>query len=303
MFNEMIEGEAHKPFVYRMLAPTIVRTISAILPANFVRDINNWGVDNLTFLTSGTNNIKLVYFIISVGLWYFSIIGFALVLKRLALYYYPQSINLSFILPLVAVAGLPIFFKYYSYIYDFTHLFLFTLSLYLMSKSSWKMYLFIFCLTTLNKETSVLLILIFILHYKEALSKLEFNRLLLTQVSFFLIIKVFLTIYYAGNPGSVIEFHVVHNLKLEAYSISQFVTLIIIGIAVAHDWKAKPLFLKRSFSIIIPLLILTFFLGFLDEYRDYYELYPIILLLISHSALQIFKIHNKSTITPNKDLC
>jgi hypothetical protein len=54
---------------------------------------------------------------------------------------------------------------------------------------------------------------------------------------------------------------------------------------VIDRWSQKPLFLKRALWIIPVLLVLTFCFGYIDEMRDYYEGYPIILLLMAHTLL------------------
>ena len=56
-----------------------------------------------------------------------------------------------------------------------------------------------------------------------------------------------------------------------------------------HRWSAKPLFLRRALWIAVPLLVLTFGLGFFDELRDYYEVYPVLVLLLAHTLLTGFR--------------
>jgi hypothetical protein len=77
------------------------------------------------------------------------------------------------------------------------------------------------------------------------------------------------------------------NLTLDPYSISQFLALIILGVAIIYDWENKPEFLRHSILIICPLIVLTFFFGCLDEYRDYYEVYPIVILLVTHTVVKV----------------
>jgi len=149
-------------------------------------------------------------------------------------------------------------------------------------------------ITTLSKETSVLLILIYYIHYKNLLSKPVFKKLLVAQVLIFLITKAVINIIYINNPGSVVEFHLLRNFVLYPYSVAQFTAFIIIGLITVYDWNNKPLFLRNSLFILIPLLLLTFVLGYLDEYRDYYEIYPIALLLIFHSVAKLFKLEYES---------
>lgn len=288
MFKEMINGTAYKPFVYRTFVPILIKSTSLLLPENVKEEINKWGKENIRYITRKGRDIDLLDLLFAIGFWYISIIGFAFFFRKLAHHFYLQNDKILFILSIIAVAGLPILFKYYSYIYDLTHLFLFTFCLYLLVKANWKLYLLLFCVTTLSKETSALLIIIYYIHYKRILSKSDFNKIFMAQIVIFIIIKMILTIYYYNNTGSIAEFHLKHNLELEPYTISQFLAFVIIGVGIAHDWKNKPPFLKNALCIITPLLVLSFFLGYLDEYRVHYEIYPIVLLLIFHSVKKLF---------------
>lgn len=286
-FKGMINGTAYKPFVNRCLIPVIIKNTSSLIPEIVKKNINDWGVKNIIYLTYNRNNIDLTELILAMIIWYASIIGFALIFIKFILIFYSADNRVVYLLSLISVAGLPLFFKYYSYLYDFPQLFLFTLGLYLLVKSKWTFYLIVLAVSTLNKETSILLIFIYLLYYKNKLSKPVFTKLLVYQIVIFILLKMVLTITFINNPGSLVEFHLLRNLKMEPYSISQFVSLIIIGIAIVYDWKNKPTFLKISLSIIIPLTFLSFLFGFFDEYRDYYEVYPILFLLITHSVCKI----------------
>jgi hypothetical protein len=91
-----------------------------------------------------------------------------------------------------------------------------------------------------------------------------------------------------NNPGSIVEFHLFHNLLLEPYSVAQFLAFLCIGLLIGYDWKNKPTFIKDALAIAVPMVLLTLLFGYLDEYRDFYELYPIIILLIAHTIIKQF---------------
>jgi hypothetical protein len=40
--------------------------------------------------------------------------------------------------------------------------------------------------------------------------------------------------------------------------------------------------------MLAPLLGLTLFLGFIDEWRDYFEVYPVLVLLAAHTVGRLF---------------
>ncbi len=286
MFNDMINGTAHKPFVYRSLVPFTVKAVSSLIPDKVHAELNNFGKAHGQKFAS----IDFTYFLITSVIWYLSFLGFAFAFYKLADSLY--NVGYKFMLPLslAAVAGLPVLFKYYSYVYDPTHLFLFTLCLYLLSERKWTAYLIFLLITTLSKETSVLLIMIFYLVYRKSVPAKKFYRLLALQIIIFIAVKLFVSLIFMHNPGTFVEFHLRHNLTLDAYSVSQFTALSVILIAVIYDWKNKPEFLRLSLWIIAPLLLLTFFLGYIDEYRDYSEVYPVVFLLAAHSAARVLNI-------------
>ncbi len=287
MFEDMIRGTANKPFVYRCLVPFTIRGVSALLPENIKTEINIWGANHIHYLNVDRNNIDLSDLLIATGLWFISILGFAYSVMKLLRYFYDINEYFIYTVAAMAVAGLPIFFKSYSYLYDFTNLFLFTLCLYYLVKEKWLQYLLSLIIATTCKETTILLIFIYIFHYRNYFSKQYFRNLLLYQIIIYVFIKLILLIIYYDNPGTFVEFHLMYNLKLDPYSISQFLALIILGVAIIYDWKNKPEFLRHSILIICPLLVLTLFFGCLDEYRDYYEVYPIVILLVTHTIVKI----------------
>jgi len=70
-------------------------------------------------------------------------------------------------------------------------------------------------------------------------------------------------------------------LSFYVFSLTTFTVWALIGLAVFGNWKDKPDFLKDAVWIVVPLIILSLFMGYLDELRYYYELFPIVFLLIT----------------------
>ncbi|MGB5287792.1 MAG: hypothetical protein WBN42_04830, partial [Ignavibacteriaceae bacterium] len=103
------------------------------------------------------------------------------------------------------------------------------------------------------------------------------------QLFIFLVVKILLYFIYLNNAGGFVEFHLIDRnyLIFNGYSLVVFVVLLIIFLGIFSRWDEKPKFLKDALWIAVPLIILTFFLGFLDELRDYYEVLPVVILLIS----------------------
>lgn len=290
MLQNSIDGTAYRPFVYRALVPFVTRRLTDLVPAALREQINDAGRALFTNETLRRKipigRVDYTSLAILGVLWYSSLLGFAWAFTRFLSTFYQFPRPFIYAVSLVGVAGIPAFFASYNYIYDLPHIFLFTLSLVLLSRQRWPAYLVLFALTTLNKETSVLLILAYCLYYHNKLGR-RFWRLLAGQMGMFLAIKLYLTALFGSRPGSVVEFHLRQNLFLANYNIAQFTAFVIILVAVAYDWQNKPEFVRQALWLLVPLLGLTFFFGVLQEYRDYYEVYPVLLMLCAHTVARV----------------
>ena len=300
MFPEMIYGAAWKPFVYRTLLPTTVRVLSEVISEGVHNYFTN-KVSNNRFFIQVLEKLKwekefITEYIVAAFLMYLSLLGFVFVFRKLfkEIYNSPDwFINLISIILLFAI---PPMFQYYSYVYDFPTLFLFTFGLLLLRQRNWKYFLLVFFISCFNKETTILLALIFAIHYyKDSnISRKLYSRLILAQLFIFALVKILLYFIFINNAGGFVEFHLIdrNHLIFNGYSLNTFVVLLIIFLGIFSRWKEKPKFLKDALWITLPLVILTFFLGFLDELRDYYEVFPIVILLISLNIARILNVEN-----------
>ena len=292
-FLDMVEGKAYKPFVYRTLLPTIVRGISLIVPEQFQITCTN--------LVSQTALLRRAFYFFSWGkkaafqyllasflmLLCFMGFGHTTVLLTERLCNIPKTGKTSLLLVSGALLGLPPFFSYTSFPYDPPQLFLFTLALYYLATQRTKLFYLAFVTCCLNKETAILLIPLYALSLGIAGSSWRHNlskiiALLMVYVS----IKVFLAWIFQENPGTFVEFQLRHNIGLltRGWTFTTLVVVSIIVIMIFFDWEKKSYFLKTSFLLVlIPLVTLAFFLGFLDEWRGYYEAYPLAFGLSVHS--------------------
>jgi hypothetical protein len=285
--GDMVYGTAYRPYVYRALLPSLVRLISPFIPCGlveFFRQIPGMG-QMLNRLDVATYPAEA--FLVLLGL-YLSLLGFVLSLRDLmrALGYTEKVIDW------VSVAALPLMIPMFlaGYIYDFPMLFLFTLSLAMLMRRLWFAYLGVFLLASLNKETSILLTLLFAFHYWRSLEREIFYRLLAAQLVLFIAVKLGLTWIFRANPGGMFEYHLPDQLRAVQSNpgVALFLGLILcgLGVLIARRWPEQPLFLRHALLIAIPLGILYLFFSMPFELRVFYELYPVALLMVVNGLVR-----------------
>lgn len=291
--DDMIYGTAPKPFVYRQLMPAAIRLGIQAIPAE-MRNMLNEKADQSSTMSRILSRVKIpselfVEYALSVVFIYAALWGFVLSFRFFYKKLYESPLYLADVATLAALIGIPAFFSY-SFIYDIPTLFLFTLGAGMMVSRKWSLYLLVFFLGCWSKETTILLTLIFVLHFykNDQCDQTLFKKLLVAQLGIFLLVKIILEVVFYDNPGSLVEFHFIHNILFGyQYSLMQFLAWIFLLLLIAYKWNKKPVFLKNALWIGVPLLILTLFLGLLHEMRDYGELYPILIGLMVHSMALI----------------
>ncbi|MBX9687357.1 MAG: hypothetical protein K2X27_11685 [Candidatus Obscuribacterales bacterium] len=172
----MVYGYAKRPYVYRTLAPTIVRLLTSAVPQDLRLLIKNSASQALqkTYLELSTKDPFQdseqdfsTEYLIAALLEYISLLAFLAALVYLALGLYDLEEILVMLIPCIALLVLPPFWDNFVWnkIYDFPTLFLFTASLGLMARGRWTLYLLSFVLASLNKETSILLTIPFLAYF------------------------------------------------------------------------------------------------------------------------------------------
>lgn len=298
-FADMIYGRAWRPFVYRVLLPQTARLLVAPIPEATRTAIDD-RLDSIPFIHRVTSTIGwekeyLTEYIAAAGLMFLSLLGFGWALRYLFTGLFQSPPWLANIIPFIGILALPPLFTY-TYIYDFSTLFLFTLGLAYLVRRKWSLYLIIFLAGCLNKETIILLTAIFIFYYlkDQNLGRKKFVQLLIAQLAIFAVIRLSLQWIFRNNQGSLLEFHLLdHNLPLlynlvKPYSFLVLISIIVFGFVFFYHWPVQPRLLRISFCCVTPtLLLLTFLFGFLEEWRDYYEAYPIIILMLTFAICQL----------------
>jgi hypothetical protein len=297
LFLPSINGTAYRPFVYRVLLPVSVRTILSITPQN-VQDSFPAFVEDHSYtiqifqLYQWETGAAYSYFVATFLMW-LCFIGFghyAAKLTRLTLNL-NETPFLRALLAGSALLALPTLFCYTSYIYDPPQIFLFTLAFYLLaSKKIWAFLItFVFCV--LNKETAILLIPLYVLlYYREHPRKKLFGTSAVLIV-IYTVIKLYIDHVYRANLGTGMEWHLFPDnftLLTFGWTFTGFMTFLVYAFLLIYKWNEKPGFLKIAFLGTFPILFgMTLMFGLINEWRDYYEAYPVAFALVVDSLQRL----------------
>jgi len=282
--HDAVTGQAHKPFVYRALVPGLVRILVQIIPES----IHSTIFANIPgYQTAFIKEFSALSFILM-----FFLSGFFLTLRELVKTYFSTSEIIVDWIALLGIMLLPVFFDYTNYIYDFATLMFFSLLLLLMARARWKSFFLVYIFACLNKETTILITMIFFLYFWQQKDQRRLPFVLMTglQLLIFSVISLSIRWMFRNNPGATLEFHLFdHNF--ETLSIiatpANLLTAIGLFILMAYAWQEKPLLLRISLIALPALVGSCFFFGYLDELRAYYEALPAMLLLAVHTLSKI----------------
>ncbi len=251
----IVDGTAARPYVYRVLTSLAIRALHRIA--------------------------SISYEISGLIVLYTSLLGFILLFSRLSNNLLsPESAKIATIF---APFELVPFLLVQRHIYDLATLFLFCLSFVFLYENNFGAYLISFTLACLSKETALLFIPFFAIHFRK-LPKLYYFTLLTVQGVIYAAIRLAVMWQFRNNPGSIIELH--FRDQISAYPAHPIQTIIFalfifsLIALVVYRWKEKPAFLREAtLSMAVPILVLYIFFGMPYELRVFLEVYPILYLL------------------------
>ncbi len=290
--ESMMDGSANRPFVYRALVPALVSAVNAVTPEPVIEAIERslgQGPVSARLMRNFLQEEGRAYPALwAILLMFGSLAGYGVLLHRLAQRLFADSPIVAWISPLLGLVIIPAFARQ-GYIYDFPQLFLFTLCLYLMAGRNWLAFLLAFGVTCFNKETTVLILMTYLLYYRGKLSRRNFVGYGLAQLAIFAAVKMVLSWWYAHNPGDDMElWFFIHLMFLKRDLLHPAVPVLVGGLALsAYRWHAKPEFLRCGLWLFVPFTVLYLMGGFPGEYRVFYEVLPILVLLTTASAVEL----------------
>lgn len=259
----MLAGTANRPWVYRQLAPLVIRAGMA-----------------LTGAAPAT---------VATWLMYVSCVGWLL-----ALWWWARAVlseRAALAAALIAPWPVALLFVTGGYIYDLPTLALSTASLALLAHRRWRAYLILFPAAMLCKETAALLIGVYALHARTRLEPRRFGLGLAAQIAAAVLIKAGLAAIYSHNPGALFEIHWQEHLQfLYDFPSVTILALVVYGLAVAAAlvrWKDQPAILQDA-GLMIPAMFAAYWLlGFPGEGRAVLEAYPPLFLLAFQTVWKV----------------
>jgi hypothetical protein len=293
---DMVHGTAWRPYVTRALVPAAARVGEAALPAS-ARSALSEVFSTWRGRPDGWQSQHAADYVFVVAIMAASLVGFAFALRDLFGVVFGARAGAASATALAALAAVPLFLGPFSrQIYDFTTLWLFTAALAAMARGRWGTFLVLFALATINKETSILLTLVFAIHSIRAYPRSSVVSLLVAQLLMFLVIRGTLAYVFRDNPGGAVELHLFdHNQYVLLHPLEMSKRPLVLagaGVVGAWRWRRKPPLLRDALVTLAPVLLLVgVTVGQLDEIRAYYEIYPVVVLLVAESACHALGIY------------
>lgn len=291
LLPEMIDGTAYRPYVKRALVPFAVRAANAVLPARahhalesltrrtpLLRDRFAWDPAHAT-------TFLLVFLIHWAALVFFASAFQRLVTDVLAIGERTAVAAAAAITLLV-----PIHFGYQNFVYDFPGLALFTLGLALLVERRRRAFYLLWPLGMLNKETFILLAPIFWMTQRDLPPGVRARHVAL-QIASGLAIWALLGFYFHGTRGTPLEWHLQRNLGFVPTRQDLVHAIVYWGFWIyAFLWWHEKRDLVRAALVVGGFLVgTTLFLGYINEHRDFYEVYPILGAMAVHTTMRLVR--------------
>lgn len=292
----MVYGTAHRPYVYRTLLPSTVRLIVPFVSNDVVEVASSNPLIEAALSRFDSTNYPVESLLMLVGM-FLCLLGFVWSLRFLmrSVGYLHWTVNWF---PIICLLLLPSFFPDGKY-YDWPTLFLFTLGLALLTRQQWVVYILVFTLATINKETSIFLTMAFTVYFYRRLERRHFVYLLGIQSIIFVTVRLLLLQIFQNNPGAAVEFHLSEHLfAVQANPLAVLTPLAMFAVLISRRWQEKPEFLRHALVIVLPLGIMQLLFGIPYEIRVYLEVFPVVLLLVAGGILRSSMLYQKSSDLP-----
>ena len=265
---DMVGGVARAPFQYRILMPWIMGLISRVT-----------GVDDVVLIDVGLRTLVMFGVMVLTRRW-------------LRHFVHPVLADVGPLLLGTVLLGT----LYWYWPYDFSGILLWTAALVALVERRYALYLLLFVIGTVNRETTALLVGIFLTTQWETLGARRALRWAGLQVALFAAIYIGLHALIRPDSGGAIELHWLENIGflLGQNHISAFENWMSLLAAVGFLWllaswrpRTKSSFLIRSCWILPVHAVIIFVTGRLAEPRLWSEWVPVVMALAGQNLMEL----------------
>jgi hypothetical protein len=287
---DQVAGTAARPYVKRALVGLMVRGAAALVPGR-ARDALAATVERTPLLEDRLRwePRYATWYALTFAIHLAALVLFAGAFSRLLARTFDPGPARAALGGAVGLALTPIHFGYQNFLYDFPGLALFTLALALLAERRWRAFYVLWPIGLLNKETFVLLIPVFALTQARTLAPRALLTHLAAQAASFAAIWGGLAWAFRANPGTALEWHLMRNLTLHPPArqlVHDAVYVAVWGFAFLW-WREKRTLAAATLAVGGVLFATTLFFGFLGEYRDFYEAWPLVAAMAAHTVLRL----------------
>lgn len=262
--DKMLDGSAHRPFVYRRLVPIIANTLGDQIALSTQAKLTRfYSVIDRHF------KYKTVYVL--------SFLGTLLSLFSLRAVMQTQNFSpaANILAPIVFVLILPYLQTMGGYYYDSWELFFLSFAVLLAIRSRWLALLAVAAIATLNKESFLFFIPCLWPFLRQTFSIQKTIVLSMAMLAIAGLVNLYIKHQFSGNPGGIFEFNLISNLQIylqsDTYFKSEFtyglmgpsgpnwITLLFIAVLIFQGWNLLSLTMRQH-ALICAVINLPLFI-------------------------------------------
>ncbi len=295
-YTELVTGQSREPFVYRKLVPFTIQAIAWLTPSHvkvrITEHLNqNSFLKKMHWQTNHGYEVLLAFILIGCLLFFLCFV-YRYSFKRI--YRFPQWF--ADMAPAVGLMLTPLFIMdHHAKIYDIATLFCMALSIPLIYLRRHTAFYLVFIVACINRETAVLLTVLFISREIKLMNLPILFRHGLIQLSIWIVIRTGIVTCFkisTGSPFAMPLLDIGRYLSMNPTHTIYFCFLaMMFTVTVLHSWHNNPLFCRIGFLAVgIPFLAANVIFAILTEMRTYFEIVPFLVLFTTRTFVDVFGI-------------
>ena len=285
-----------EPFVYRKLVPFTIQATAWATPSHIKASITEHLNQNpfLKKMHWQTNHgFEVLVAFVLIGSLLFCLC-FVYRYSFTHIYHFPPWF--ADLAPAMGLMITPLFIMdHHAKIYDIPTLFFMAMGIPLIYQRKHIYFYLTFVIACINRETAILLSVLFVSHEIELMDRLVIIRHVLIQLSIWIVIRAGIATSFqisAGNPISMPLLDIDQYLSSNpAHTLYFCFIAILFTLIVHHSWPKNPPFCRIGFLAVgIPFVVANVIFAILTEMRTYFEIVPFLVLFTTLTFVDVFGI-------------